>query len=85
MTCPTCNKRQIARGRDLCQSCDRKLVNGPKHEPACERCRDSGRIEMFGPYRRWKPCECSIGAQVWAEMRAKQVEQFRRLVGGGDA
>jgi hypothetical protein len=63
MTCPTCNKRQIARGRDVCQRCERLSVNGPKHEPACERCRDAGGsvhgCDIPG-CKHWVACECAL-------------------------
>ncbi len=48
--CPRCSKRKIARGRDVCQRCFHRAnpMNGPKHEPTCETCCDSGIARRFG-------------------------------------
>jgi hypothetical protein len=71
-----CLKRKIARGRDVCQACDRKSVNGPKHELACERCRDSGRIYAgtcdIPGCTHWYHCPCTPEpVQIYEKARAE--------------
>jgi len=61
--CPTCGKRRPIRGRELCQRCERRSVQGPMHQPACTTCHDSGRIDLGGcdipGCRHWMRCACS--------------------------
>ena len=64
MTCTTCHRNAV-RGELLCQRCRHRAypMQGPIHEPACEVCRDSGRVyagrcDIPGCVH-WRRCECS--------------------------
>lgn len=61
MKCP-CGRRAI-KGSSEYQRCEHQRRNGPKWEPRCSRCRDSGRIEMGGcdipGCAHWMACECA--------------------------
>lgn len=82
MTCALCRKRKVARGgggggENLCQRCRHRLypVQGPKHEPACTACRDTGRSELGGcdipGCVHWTPCNCETGHALRLSLQRK--------------